>query len=71
MVFYQSFYEKLIGVIFCFTQIGQEKTRGFLIFHHDGLIHHCGLNLCGFASLRDKIFFLFSRGLKRKRSADF
>ena len=51
MVFYQSFYEKLIGVIFCFTQIGQEKTRGFFIFHHDGLIHHGGLNLCVFSSL--------------------
>ena len=85
MVFYQSFCEKLKEVIFCFTQIGHEKTRGFLIFHHDGLIHHGGLNLCASASLRDITFFfgiiflirctadffLFSRGLGRKRSADF
>jgi hypothetical protein len=49
---------------FFFTQIKKEKTRRFLVIHHGGftlqcgLIHHGGLNLCDFASLRDIIILM-------------
>ena len=57
MTFYRSFCEK-VKEGFVFTQIKKEKCRGFFWFSvTGGLIHHGGLNLCAFSSLRDITFF--------------